>query len=208
MEMPIEKPDINLVFGKYDIREVKVEDPSLANYINLEPRYNYHTHGRHSAKQFGKQKVNIIERLINAIMRSGSKGKVGGHFTRGRFGCGKKINATEIVKEAFDIIHKKTGKNPLQILVLAIENAAPREETTRVKYGGLTRHIAVDVAPQRRIDLALRNIGLAVISRSFRNKKSAAEVLADELIAAANNDPSSMAINKRIEIERVAKGAR
>ncbi len=204
----MEKPDINLVFGKYDLREVKVDDPSLANYINLEPRYNYHSHGRHSARQFGKQSVNIVERLINSIMRSGSKGKVGGHFTRGRFGCGKKINATETVEKAFDIIYKKTKKNPIQILVLAIENAAPREETTRVRYGGLTRHLAVDVAPQRRIDLALRSIGLAVVSKSFRTKKSAAEVLADELIAAANNDPSSMAINKRIEIERIAKGAR
>ncbi len=204
----MEKPDINLVFGKYDIREVKIEDPSLANYINLTPRYSYHTHGKHSSRQFGKQKVSIIERLMNAIMRSGSKGKVGGHFVRGRFGCGKKTIAESVVKEAFEIIEKKTKKNPVQILITAIENAAPREETTRVKFGGLTRHIAVDVAPQRRVDLALRNIGLAVISRSFRTKKSAAEALADELIAAANNDPSSMAITKRIEIERVAKGAR
>ena len=204
----MEKPDINLVFGKYDIREVKVEDPSLANYINLEPRYNYHTHGRHSAKMFGKQKVNIIERLINALMRSGSKNKIGGHIIRGRYGCGKKAQATKIVEEAFDIIAKKTKQNPIQILILAIENAAPREETTRVKYGGLTRHIAVDVAPQRRIDLALRNIGLAALARSYRTKKSAAEALADELIAAANNDPTSFAINRRSEIERVAKGAR
>ncbi len=204
----MEKPDMNLVFGKYDIREVKVEDPGLARYINLEPRYNYHSHGRHSARQFGKQRVSIIERLINAIMRSGSKGKIGGHVIRGRFGCGKKAQATKIVEEAFDIIAKKTGQNPIQILVQAIENSAPREETTRVKYGGLTRHIAVDVSPQRRVDLALRNIGLATLARSYRTKKSAAEALADELIAAANNDTTSFAINRRIEIERIAKGAR
>ncbi len=204
----MEKLDINLVFGKYNLKEVKVEDPSLANYINLEPRYNYHSHGRHSSKQFGKQGVNIIERLINAIMRSGSKGKIGGHLIRGRYGCGKKTSAAKIVEEAFDIIAKRTKKNPIQILVLAIENSAPREETTRAKYGGLTRHIAVDVAPQRRIDLALRNIGLAALARSYRTKKSAAQALADELISAANNDTTSFAITRRIETERIAKGAR
>ncbi len=204
----MEKPDVNMIFGEYDIKSVKVEDPSLSNYLDLTPRYSYHTHGKHSGRQFGKQKVFIVERLVNALMRSGSKGKVGGHFVRGRYGCGKKASAEKIIKEAFEIIEKKAKSNPIQILVNAIENAAPREETTRVKFGGLTRHIAVDVAPQRRIDLALRSIGLAALSRSFRTKKRAAEALADELIAAANNDPSSMAITKRIEIERVAKGAR
>ena len=204
----MKKPEVYLVFGKYDIREVKVEDPSLANYINLEPRYSIHAHGRGALKMFGKQKTNIVERLINSLMRSGSGGKIGGHLIRDRHGCGKKTWAFKTVEGAFDTIAKKTKENPIQVLVRAIENAGPREETTRAKYGGLTRHLAVDVAPQRRIDLALRDIGLAVLSKSFKTKKSAAEALADELIAAANNDQASFAINRRIEIERIAKGAR
>ena len=93
-------------------------------------------------------------------------------------------------------------------MVKAIENSAPREETTRVKYGGVVYHMAVDISPQRRIDFALRNIGRAVTMRSFDVKKSAAEALAEELILASNNDNQSHAIARKIEVERVAKSSR
>ncbi|MCD6523155.1 MAG: 30S ribosomal protein S7 [Candidatus Diapherotrites archaeon] len=197
-----------LVFDKWDTSEVKVTDPGLAKYINLNEFVTFHTHGRHAARQFAKSNISIIERLINNVMRSGSGRKVGGKLIDGRLGCGKKSKAIKCVREAFEIIHKKTGKNPIQVYIKALENAAPREETTRVKMGGITRLISVDISPQRRIDFALRNICVAMLGKSYKSKKSRAEALADELIAAANNDTSSLAISKKVEIERVAKGAR
>jgi len=194
------------VFGKWDIEDAEVEDAGLRKYISL--KGELHSHGRQTEKQFEKSKMNLVERLINNLMRSGARRKIGGKKIHDRFGCGKKEAAYKAVEEAFEIIEKKTKKNPLQAFVTAIENSAPREETTRVKRGGITQHIAVDSAPQRRIDLALRNLCLGAMLKAYKSKNSRGAALADELIAAANNDNSSFAVSKKNEAERVAKGAR
>ncbi len=183
------------VFGKYDPKEVEVSDPALKNYISLEPRFVPHTHGRHANTPFAKQKVFIVERLINKVMRKG-------HNT------GKKILAYNIVKEAFEIIEKKTKKNPLQVLVDALINAGPREEIVRLKYGGIAVPKSVDTSSLRRLDIALRNICEGARQAAFKSKKSIAACLADEIIAAANNETRSYAVAKKEEIERVAKSAR
>ncbi len=184
-----------LVFGKWDPEEVEVKDPALKNYICLEPRYVIHTHGRHANIPFAKQNVFIVERLINKVMRKGKN-------------TGKKMLAYDIVREAFEIIHRKTKKNPLQVLVDAIINAGPREEVVRLKYGGIAVPKSVDTSSLRRVDVALRNIAEGARLAAFKSKKSIAECLADELIAAANNDPKSYAVAKKEEVERVAKSAR
>ena len=114
--------DIKL-FGKWSYDGIVVRDPSLKKYISLKPVYLPHTGGRHEHRRFGKAEVPIVERLMNMLMRPGRN-------------TGKKHLAYNIVKRAFEIIHIKTGENPLQVLVRAIENAAPREETTRIMYGG------------------------------------------------------------------------
>lgn len=183
------------VFGKWDVEEVVVNDPALKNYICLKPRYVIHTHGRHAKIPFAKQNVFIVERLINKMMRTGKN-------------TGKKILAYNIVKEAFDIIYKKTKKNPLQVLVDAIINAGPREEVVRLKLGGIAVPKAVDTSSLRRVDVALRNIAEGARLAAFKSKKSIAECLADELIAAANNDSKSYAIRMKEEVERIAKSAR
>jgi len=183
------------VFGKYNPFEVKIKDPALKNYICLEPRFVPHTHGRHANIPFAKQKVFVVERLINKVMRKEKN-------------TGKKILAYNIVKEAFELIEKKTKKNPLQVLVDAIVNAGPREEIVRLKYGGIAVPKAVDTSSLRRIDVALRNICEGARLASFKSKKSIAECLANEIIAAANNDSKSYAISKKEEVERVAKSAR
>ncbi len=184
-----------LVFGKWDPEEVEVKDPALKNYICLEPRYVIHTHGRHANIPFAKQNVFIVERLINKVMRKGKN-------------TGKKMLAYDIVRQAFEIIHRKTKKNPLQVLVDAIINAGPREEVVRLKYGGIAVPKSVDTSSLRRVDVALRNIAEGARLAAFKSKKSIAECLADELIAAANNDPKSYAVAKKEEVERVAKSAR
>jgi len=154
-----------------------------------------HSGGRHEHRRFGKAKVFIVERLINRMMRPGKN-------------AGKKILATNIVKNAFEIIHLKTGENPIQVLVRAIENAAPREEITRISYGGIVYPQSVDASPQRRVDLALRFITDGARLASFSNIKPIDECLADEIIAAANYDPKSYAIQRKEEVERIAMSAR
>ncbi|ACS89460.1 30S ribosomal protein S7P [Thermococcus sibiricus MM 739] len=199
------------VFGRWSVEEVVVEDPSLRPYINLEPRILPHSHGRYAKKQFGKTNIHIVERLINKVMRSGASSyKIGGHFMRRehRSLMSKKMKAYEVVKEAFKIIENKTKQNPLQVLVKAIENSSPREDTTNIMFGGVRYHLAVDISPMRRLDVALRNIALGASAKCYRNKVSYAEALAEEIIAAANKDTKSFAYSKKEEIERIAQSSR
>jgi small subunit ribosomal protein S7 len=193
------------IFGLWDPTEVEVRDPSLKAYINLRPVLVPHTMGRHF-RQFGKAEVPIVERLINKMMVTGHEGKKH-RRTSGR-NTGKKILASKIVKEALQIVEKRTKKNPIQVLVDALINAGPREETTRLKYGGIAYHQSVDVAPQRRLDLALRFIAIGAARQAFKSKKSIAQALAEEIIAAANYDLKCYSISKKEEIERIAKAAR
>lgn len=187
-------PDFKL-FDKWSMEEVEVSDLGLQRYINLKPIILPHSAGRHAAQRFKKSEVNIVERFINKLMRPGKN-------------AGKKLMVTKSVETAFDIIYAKTGKNPIQVLVDAIVNAAPREETTRVSYGGVAQHQAVDVAPLRRVDLALRYLTEGITKASFSNIKSFDEVIADELIAASSNDTASQGVRKKQEIERIAYSAR
>jgi small subunit ribosomal protein S7 len=113
-----------------------------------------------------------------------------------------------ILRQAFEIIHLRTGKNPIAILVKAVENSAPCEDTTRISYGGIVYHLSIDVAPQRRIDLALRNIADGARQASINNPRSIEECLAEELILAANHDIKSFAVAKRHETERIAQSSR
>ena len=177
----------NLLFDKWDLSEVEVSDLGLVNYICLEENDVPHTSGRHVKRQFAKSKVSIVERLMNKIMKS-------------HVNSGKK-------NEALDIINEKTKKNPVQILVTAVENTAPREETTRIKYGGIGYQVAVDISPQRRVDLSLGFITNGTYRSAFKNRKSAGECLANELLLASNEDSRSFAIQKKEEKERVAKAA-
>jgi small subunit ribosomal protein S7 len=186
--------DIKL-FQKWTFKEISVQDIGLQRYLNLTPMVAPHSMGRHEHQRFRKAKVNIVERLINGLMRGGKN-------------SGKKAKATNIVKEAFEIINLRTGKNPIDVLVKAVENASPCEDTTRVSYGGVVYHLSVDVAPQRRIDLAIRHITSGARASSANNPRSIQETLADELVLAANKDIKSAAIAKRNEIERVAQSSR
>jgi Ribosomal protein S7 len=94
------------------------------------------------------------------------------------------------------------------VLVNAIENSAPREETTRILLGGIVYHVAVDVAPQRRVDLAIRWICEGARESSFNNPKPIEESLADEIILASRADPKSYAVRKKEEVERIALSSR
>ena len=183
------------LFNKWPMDDVTVRDPGLKRYICLKPVFLPHTEGRHEHKRFGKAEVPIVERLVNHLMKVGKN-------------QGKKLMAMSIVKNAFEIIHLRTKQNPVQVLVEAIENAAPREETTRIAYGGIVYHQSVDVSPQRRVDLALRWITEGARLAAFGSPRSIEECLAEEIILAAEGNPRSYAINRKDEMERIAMASR
>ncbi len=197
-----------MLFNKYGY-DVEVRDLSLKNYINLTPVIYPETFRRESQKRLSKARINIVERLANDMMRGGTGGKIGGKVirTKGRL-QGKKTTAISIIEEAFGAVQQQTGKNPVQVLVYALENSAPIEDTTRVRYGGIISNIPVDISASRRLDIALRNISMAAMIGAFNNKRSVADTLANELILAAKNDVNSYAIKRKNEIERMARSAK
>jgi small subunit ribosomal protein S7 len=197
-----------LLFNKYDYNEVNVSDITIKPYVYLTPFVIPHTFGRIGFRKKRMEK-NIVERLANKLMRGGTGEKVGGKVIRTHGALqGKKAKVLKVIEDAFDIIAVKTKKNPIQVLVDAITNTAPREEVTRVEYGGVRYQVAVDISPRRRVDMALRNIAMAAIMASFAKKETLAGALANELILAANGDVNSYAIKRRDEIERIARSAR
>src|SRR6056297_2803830 len=143
------------LFGVWEIVEIEYADPSTQRYINVTPIA--HTMGRHASKQFQKSEISVVERLINRLMQTEEN-------------TGKKQQAMRIVRDAFEIVHEDTEENPVQVLVTAVENAAPREETVRLKYGGISVPQAVDVAPQRRVDQALKFIAEGTYRGSHKSK--------------------------------------
>jgi small subunit ribosomal protein S7 len=182
-----------LLFGTWDVSEIEYADPSTERYINVTPIA--HTMGRHASKQFQKSELSVVERLVNRLMQTEEN-------------TGHKQKTMKIVREAFEMVHDRTEENPVQVLVRAVENAAPREETVRLKYGGISVPQAVDVAPQRRVDQALKFIADGTQRGSYKSPTSAAEALTDVLVGAADYDVQSYAIGQKEESERVAEAAR
>ncbi|MHA1530490.1 MAG: 30S ribosomal protein S7 [Candidatus Heimdallarchaeota archaeon] len=183
------------LFNTWSYQDLSVVDPGIKAYISLRPVVTPHTGGRYAHQRFKKAEMPIVERLVNKLMKT-------------KKGTGRKERMIKAVRVAFDIIYLQTGKNPIQVLIDAIQNAAPREEVTRITYGGMAQLQSVDVAPMRRIDIALTNIVQGVYKKSFNNILTAEEILARELIDAADNKTSSSAISKMLEIERIALSAR
>ena len=183
------------LFGKWSFAGIEVKDLGLRRYLSLKPIYVPHSMGRHEHGRFRKADVNIVERLVNNLMRPGRI-------------AGKKARALNVVRNAFEIIHLRTEQNPVEVLVRAVENSAPCEDTTRISYGGVVYHLAVDISPQRRVDLALRFLTEGARKASFGNPRPLEECLAEELILAANKDVKSHAVAKRNEMERVARASR
>lgn len=192
-----------LLFRKWDLSDIEIKDPGLKNAISLRKTITPMTFGRSALKRFNKAEVNLVERLANKIMHFGKKYAK----NTGRMG-GKKIRSINTVKAAFEIIHLKTGKNPVEVLVRAVEHSAPNEDTTRIVYGGTVYHVSVDVAPIRRVDMALRFIAESVRDATFSNPKAIDEYLAEFLIGASENDQNAPSVKKKNELERIAQASR
>ena len=184
-----------LVFGKWDASEVVCEDPGIASYINLQTVGTPHSGGKHANKRFGKHNLSVIERFINNLMRTGK-------YT------GKKIGATKAFRLALDDLHGMTKTNPLQVFVDAIVNSAQREEVTRIKFGAVSQPKAVDTAPSRRLDTALRNLAKGAAQGTRKSKRTLSSCIVTEISKASQADPTSFAVSKKEEVERIAASAR
>merc|ERR1712076_197517 len=150
------------LFGKWSCDEVNVSDISLTDYLACKDRYAKflpHTSGRYQVKRFRKAQCPIVERLVNSLMMHGRNN-------------GKKLMTVRIVKHAFEIIYLTSGENPLQVLVNAIINSGPREDSTRIGRAGTVRRQAVDVLPLRRVNQAIWLCCTGAREASFRNIKS------------------------------------
>jgi small subunit ribosomal protein S7 len=183
------------LFGNWVLSGIEVKDPGLKRYLSLKKIEVPHSMGRHEHGRFRKAEINIVERLINDLMRPGAN-------------SGRKAKIINAVKNAMEIIQLRTEKNPVEVIVRAIENSAPCEDTTRISYGGVVYHLAVDISPQRRIDIALRLLSEGARKASIANPRSLEECLVEELILAANKDVKSYAVAKCNEMERVARASR
>jgi small subunit ribosomal protein S5e len=185
------------LFGKYSYDDVQVTDLCFKDYIAVQTSksqvYLPHTSGRYQAKQFRKALCPIVERLVGSLQFHGRN-------------TGKKALAIRIVRSTFEIIELLTATNPLKVFVDAVQNAGPREDSTRIGSGGVVRKQAVDVSPLRRVNQAIYFITRGIREHAFKTIRSIAEILADEIINCSKNNPqSSWAIRKKDEIEKVAK---
>ena len=150
--------------------------------------------------------MNIVERFMNKLMVPGHRGKKH-KITSGRL-VGNTVNLYNHIIRAFEEIEKRTGKNPVLVLVRAIENSSPIEEVASYRMGGIIARNAVVITPQRRVDIALRYLTQGIYKSGFKSKRPLWGVIADELIAAYQNDPKSFAISERNRLEKEAEGAR
>ena len=194
-EAPVPEPDMPVVplFGKWDLTEVVIDDTTLEKYINLDAFQIPHTGGRHSKKRFGRRDLTVIERFINNLMRSEK-------YT------GKKAQAYNVMKNAFDIINSKKKTNPAQVMVQALENSAPRAAVVSLRYGGIRVYSGVDVSPTRRVDTAIRNLCIGAL-QSAKKQRSIEKSLSRELMLASEGNPDSYAVGKKEELERQAEAA-
>ena len=194
-EAPVPEPDMPVVplFGKWDLTEVVIDDTTLEKYINLDAFQIPHTGGRHSKKRFGRRDLTVIERFINNLMRSEK-------YT------GKKAQAYNVMKNAFDIINSKKKTNPAQVMVQALENSAPRAAVVSLRYGGIRVYSGVDVSPTRRVDTAIRNLCIGALESS-KKQRSIEKSLSRELMLASEGNPDSYAVGKKEELERQADAA-
>ncbi len=127
-----------------------------------------------------------VTKLINNIMLDGKKGV-----------------AQKICYDAFDIIKERSGKEPLEVFLQALENVMPVLEVKARRVGGANYQVPIEVRPARRLTLGLRWI---VLYSRKRNERTMSERLANELLDATNNNGG--AYKKKEDIHKMADANR
>ncbi len=194
------------VFDLYDVSGITIKDPAIRAYMNFVPRVLVKSYGRRNTEYMGNTKVNLIERLANRLAVPGHQGKK--HKIITNWSSGKYNKNMKTVMKVLALIEQRTKKNPVQVLASAIENGSPRDEITVIEQAGARYPQAVDCAPIRRINLAIRWIVQGSYTKAFGKKKKIAETLADEIMKASESNMESFAMSKKNEVEKQADSAR
>jgi small subunit ribosomal protein S7 len=116
---------------------------------------------------------------------------------------GKKSTAVRAMYDSMDLMEKRTGKPPVDILEGALRNVGPVMEVRPRRVGGATYQVPMEVPSSRRTTLAMRWI---IDSAKARTGKSFAEKIAAEIMDAANNQGA--AVRKREETHKMAEANR
>ena len=115
--------------------------------------------------------------------------------------AGKKSVAEKIFYDAIDQVESKAKvKDGLEIFRKALENVAPLLEVKSKRIGGATYQVPIEVSENRRLALAMRWI---ISYAKSRKGRTMADRLSAELIAAANNEGSS--VKKKEDTHRMAE---
>ena len=128
----------------------------------------------------------MVQRLINKVMKDG-----------------KKSLAERIVYQAFERVHQRAGRDPVETLDQALKNCMPMLEVRPRRVGGATYQVPLEVRPERRVSLGLR--WLVQFARE-RKERTMAERLAAELLDAAAGQGG--AVRRREEMHRMAEANR
>ena len=194
------------VFNRWSTEGIIIMDPGLKDYINLNTRIVPSTGGKSAKFRFHKTNVFIIERLMKRLMNAGHRSKK--HKISSGCTTGKGQTVFKIMEQSLELIEKRTNQNPIAVVVKAVENAAPREEIVTIEYGGAKYPKAVEVAPQRRVDQAVKFMTQTAYQKSFNSRKSIVNAFTEEIIAAFQKSANSGAIAKKLEMERQADSSR
>ena len=197
--------DIKL-FDRWTFNGVIVSDQGLKPYINLSPILVPRTNGYHHNTAFYKAKVNIVERFMNRMAVTGHKGKK--HKQTSGHNTGKSKLHLKMMYKVLEELEKRTKENPIQVLVIAIEKAAPREEVITIERSGARYAQAVDIGPQRRVDLVIRSVCQGAAYKAFNSSKSLVSALVEDILSCYEGNSNSMAMSKRHEIEKMAAAAK
>jgi small subunit ribosomal protein S7 len=116
---------------------------------------------------------------------------------------GKKSIAYQIFYDAMDIVAEKTKKEekePLEIWKQALENITPQVEVKSRRVGGATFQVPMEIRPERKVSVSMKNLILFARKRSGR---SMAEKLSAEIVAAYNNEGG--AFKRKEDTHRMAE---
>ncbi len=193
------------LFGLYDVSNIKINEPGIKKYINLDAKLVVKSHGRIREK-FSRAKINLLELFANLIAVPGHRGKK--HKIQTHWKTGKYSQNMKIVLDCLKIIEERTKENPVQVFVTAIENGAPRDGVTVIEYGGARYPQAVDLSPMRRLTMTLRNIIQGSYDKAFNKKTRIEQALADEIIKSYKRESDSYILAKKNESEKQADSAR
>lgn len=125
----------------------------------------------------------LIGRFINSIMKEG-----------------KKQVSQRILYDAFKVIGEKTKSEPVEVFKKAVNNVQPSIEVRSRRVGGANYQVPTEVRPDRRVALAIKWI---LTYARARNEKSMSMKLANELMAAAVGEGSS--VKKKEDVHKMAE---